>query len=87
MAWGMVALRLSVKKTVCASSKEGATECFEVASGPVAGTIVLAKVTGVLQVGVVMLEDACAKGGMLCATTASNKVEIGVIGTGRVRCL
>lgn len=74
-------LRLSVKKTVCASSKEGATECFEVARGPVAGTIVLAKRAGVVQLGTVVLVDACAKGEKLCATNANNKVGFDFIAT------
>ena len=72
-------LRLSVKKTVCASSKERATECFEVARGPMAGTMVLAKLAGVVQLGLVVLEDACANGQRLYATIASNPVENGLI--------
>ena len=74
-------LRLSVKKTVCASSKASATECFEVARGPMAGTMVLAKWAGVVQLGFVVLEDACAKGKWLCAAIASNKVEADFIAT------
>ena len=68
-----------MKKTVCASSKESATECFEVARGPMAGTTVLAKLVGVVQLAFVVLEAACAKGGRLCATTARNPVETGFI--------
>ena len=75
----MVVLRLSVKKTVCASSKESTTECFEVASGPMAGTMVLAKLAGVVQLGFVVLENACAKVEWLYATMASNPVETGFI--------
>ena len=62
IAWGIVMLRFSVKVTACASSKESATECFEVARGPMAGTMVLAKRRGVVQLDVVVLEDAWAKG-------------------------
>ena len=74
-------LGLSEKKTVCASSKASATECFEVARGPVAGTMVLANRAGVLQLGIVMLEAAWAKGQRLGAATASSKAESDFIAT------
>lgn len=74
-AWGMVVLGLSLKKTVCASSKASATECFDVARGPMAGTMVLAKPAGVVQLGFVVLENACAKGDRLYTTTTSDKVD------------
>lgn len=71
--------RLSVKKTVCASSNESATECLEVARGPMAGTMVLAKLAGVVQLVLNVWDNACAKGERLCATTASNTVKSGFI--------
>ncbi len=46
-----------------------------------AGTMVLAKRAGVVQLGFVVLEDAFAKGKWLCAATASNKVEADFITT------
>ena len=78
-ACGMVVLGLSVKKTVCASSKGGATQCFEVARGPAAGTMVLARPKGAVQVAFVVLEDACARGKRLWVAIASSRVEIGFI--------
>lgn len=44
-----------------------------------AGTMVLVKRAGVVQLGLVVFEDACAKGRRQFATTASNKVETGFI--------
>ena len=46
-----------------------------------AGTMVLAKLklAGVVQLGFVVLEAACAKGERLCATTDSNTAETGFI--------
>ena len=75
-AWGMVMLRLAVKRTVFASSKERAIECLEVARGPIAGTTVLAKAAGVTQLGVVLLEEACAKGERLVMAIANSRVGI-----------
>lgn len=57
-----------------AVSKASATECLEVARGPMAGTTELAKSAGVVQLGFVALDDACAKGEEVSVTTANNNV-------------